>query len=162
MLPIQTILHPTDFSQQADAAFSLACSLARDYDARIVVVHVVVPPRPIYGDGMVLPPFQTPQEPLRAKLHELTRRESKTQVEEQLLEGDPAMEILRLAEETKCDLVVMGTHGRTGLGRLLMGSVAEQVVRKAQCPVLTVKAPLSEAAPSGEAVSETATGWPQG
>jgi nucleotide-binding universal stress UspA family protein len=62
-------------------------------------------------------------------------------VEHRLAEGDSAEEILRLAQESGCDLIVLGTHGRTGLPRLLMGSVAEQVVRKAPCPVLTVKAP---------------------
>jgi nucleotide-binding universal stress UspA family protein len=58
-----------------------------------------------------------------------------------LAEGDPAAEIIRAAQETGAELIVMGTHGRTGLQRLLMGSVAEQVLRKASCPVLTVKAP---------------------
>jgi universal stress protein A len=57
-------------------------------------------------------------------------------------EGDPAEMILRVAEEVHADLIVMGTHGRTGLSRLLMGSVAEQVVRRAPCPVLTMKAPF--------------------
>jgi len=61
------------------------------------------------------------------------------------VEGDVATEILRLAQETGSDLIVMGTHGRTGLARLLMGSVAEQVVRKAPCPVLTVKTPFPAA-----------------
>jgi len=58
-------------------------------------------------------------------------------------DGDAAEEILRVAEEVRCDLIVMGTHGRSGLGRLLMGSVAEQVMRKARCPVLTVKCPAA-------------------
>jgi nucleotide-binding universal stress UspA family protein len=73
-------------------------------------------------------------------------------IEHRLAEGDPAREILRVARETGCDLIVMGTHGWTGLGRLLMGSVAEQVVRKATCPVLTVKTPIPDTAipaPSG-------------
>jgi hypothetical protein len=61
-----------------------------------------------------------------------------------------------VADEATCDLIVMGTHGRRGLGRLLMGSVAEQVVRKALCPVLTVKTPLPDTPPSGEASSEKA------
>jgi nucleotide-binding universal stress UspA family protein len=64
-------------------------------------------------------------------------------VEQRLAEGDPAAEILHLATDTGCDMIVLGTHGRTGLDRLLMGSVAEQIVRKAPCPVLTVKAPQS-------------------
>ncbi len=63
-------------------------------------------------------------------------------VERRLLQGDAAREILGVAKDMKCDLIVLGTHGRTGLGRLLMGSVAEQVVRHASCPVLTVKMPL--------------------
>jgi nucleotide-binding universal stress UspA family protein len=61
-----------------------------------------------------------------------------------MLEGDPTREIVRLAREKECDLIVMGTHGWTGLTRLLMGSVAEHVVRKAHCPVLTVKVPFAE------------------
>src|SRR5207247_9050465 len=70
-----------------------------------------------------------------------------------LLEGDAAKEIVELARDSQCDLIVMGTHGRTGLGRLLMGSVAEQVMRRAPCPVLTIKAPI-EAARSEEHTSE--------
>jgi nucleotide-binding universal stress UspA family protein len=67
-------------------------------------------------------------------------------VDRLVLEGLPAAEILGLAQKVRSDLIVMGTHGRTGLGRLLMGSVAEQVVRHARCPVLTVKAPSRKAA----------------
>ena len=67
-------------------------------------------------------------------------------VETRLRQGDAAEEILSSAEELGCDLIVMGTHGRSGLGRLLMGSVAESVLRKARCPVLTVKSPLSTTA----------------
>jgi len=158
MLPIQTIFHPTDFSVASDSAFRLACSLARDYGARLVLVHVAEPPVPIYNDGPVLPPAQTNKEPLREKLHELMKRDPKVQAEHQLFEGDAALEILRLADEAKCDLIVMGTHGRTGLGRLLMGSVAEQVMRKASCPVLTVKTPMSDSRSSGEKASTESSG----
>src|SRR5205807_909314 len=63
-------------------------------------------------------------------------------VEHRLEEGDAAAEIVRVAQEIHCDLIVMGTHGRTGIGRLLLGSVAEQVLRRAPCAVLTVKAPF--------------------
>jgi nucleotide-binding universal stress UspA family protein len=68
----------------------------------------------------------------------------KPPAERRLEEGDPATEICRVANEAGCELIAIGTHGRTGLGRLLMGSVAEQVVRRAPCPVLTVKAPFAE------------------
>jgi nucleotide-binding universal stress UspA family protein len=71
-------------------------------------------------------------------------------VERRLEEGYPGSAIPRVARETRADLIVMGTHGRTGLGRMFMGSVAEQVVRKAPCPVLTAKLPLAEEEPVGE------------
>jgi nucleotide-binding universal stress UspA family protein len=76
---------------------------------------------------------------LRAQLQQVRPDAAQLPVDHRLVEGDAAAEILRLAAETHCDLIVMGTHGRTWLSRMLMGSVAEQVVRKAPCPVLTVK-----------------------
>jgi nucleotide-binding universal stress UspA family protein len=79
---------------------------------------------------------------MAANLRQLQPSDPALHVEYRLEEGFAATEILRLAEEAKADLIVMGTHGRTGLSRLVLGSVAEQVVRKARCPVLTVKAPF--------------------
>jgi nucleotide-binding universal stress UspA family protein len=142
MLTIRKILHATDFSEQSDNAFRLACALARDYAASLVLVHVHSP-FVAYGDGMVavLPADYTDE--LRQKLQAIDPHDPKVVIERRLLEGDPATEVLRLAREAKCDLIIMGTHGRTGLGRLLIGSVAEEVVRKASCPVLTIKAPMS-------------------
>ena len=141
MLPIQTILHPTDFSEYSDYAFRFACSLARDHGARVVVLHVAPPPAAVPIDGM---PVTAPapglyKEHLEQRLHEIRPSDPNVPVEYRLEEGFPATEILRIANEIHADLIVLGTHGRTGLGRLLMGSVAEQVVRKATCPVLTVK-----------------------
>jgi nucleotide-binding universal stress UspA family protein len=140
MLAIKTILQPTDFSARSEFAFRLACSLARDYSARLIVLHVVEPPTVSAAGVLMLPPV-VDLEPLRERLHQLRPGDPKVAVEHRLVEGDAATEILRAAGEVKCDLIVMGTHGRTGLGRLLMGSVAEQVVRRAPCPVLTVKTP---------------------
>lgn len=160
MLAIKTILHPTDFSEQSAYAFQMACSLARDHGAALIIVHVVELHVLIYANGVVvLPPdaYGPPKEELLARLHQLLPRDPKVRVEHRLTEGEAASEILRLADETKCELVVMGTHGRTGLGRFLMGSVAEQVVRKAACPVLTVKTPLAGAQPSGVPSSEKAS-----
>jgi len=77
-------------------------------------------------------------------------------MERRLEQGDATTEILRVAREESADLIVMGTHGRTGLGRLLMGSVAEQVMRRAPCPVLTVKSPVPETAPESPALSAIA------
>jgi nucleotide-binding universal stress UspA family protein len=148
MLPIQTILLPTDFSPYSDTAFRLACSVARDYGARLILLHVVSPPVMVYGEG-VLPvdPVEN-RNTLLERLQELASRALKIPVDHRVVEGDAATVILQVAEETKCDLIVMGTHGRTGLGRLLMGSVAEKVSRRAPCPVLTVKTPHEKETPS--------------
>jgi nucleotide-binding universal stress UspA family protein len=143
MLPIHTILHPTDFSERSGHAFRLACSLARDYKARLVVLHVLPPSIIAYGEGIIPVPVDEGRlESLKAEFDGLRLHCGHLQVEYRLAEGDPAAEILRTAEEGPCDLIVLGTHGRTGLGRLLLGSVAEEVVRKATCPVLTLKTPI--------------------
>jgi len=157
MLPIQTILHPTDFSEQAGYGFQLACALARDYGARLIVCHVYQPPPVVYGEfGVAPPPPSDAPEALRERLGEVRPPDEEMDVQHYLLEGDPAAEIVQMARDSQCDLIVMGTHGRTGLGRLLMGSVAEQVMRKAPCPVLTVKAPLAEVMAEAAAREEKA------
>jgi nucleotide-binding universal stress UspA family protein len=107
-------------------------------------------------EGVLIPPPAVDLEPLRERLQQLRPRDPKVPVEHRLVQGDAATEMLQVAEETKCDVIVLGTHGRTGLGRLLMGSVAEQVLRKAPCPVVTVKTPLPETSSSGESTPESA------
>jgi nucleotide-binding universal stress UspA family protein len=148
MLPIQTILHPTDFSERSDHAFRLAHSLARDRGACLIVLHVM--PVPLVEEKRGY------REEMAEELSRIGSPDSKVRVEHRLEEGDAATQILQVAQETGCDLIVMGTHGRTGLGRLLMGSVAEQVLRRASCPVLTVKAPFPQAPPAGAAALEEA------
>ena len=154
MLAIRTILHPTDFSERSEFAFRLACSLARDYGARLTVLHVTEPAMAVTCDGVLMFPPAVDVLPLRERLQQLRPPDPKVQVEHRVVEGNAAIEILRVAEETKCDMIVLGTHGRTGLGRLLMGSVAEQVLRRASCPVLTVKAPFPQSQPVGTPVLE--------
>src|SRR5438874_1488196 len=156
MLPIHTILHPTDFSERSAFAFRLACALARDYDARLVLVHVAVVPVVLYGEGVVPAQPEDYQEGLMRELHRLQPPDPSLRVEHLLKEGDPVTEILGVAREINADLIVMGTHGRTGLERLLMGSVAERVVRRAACPVLTVRTPFPQAVPAGELLAEPA------
>jgi nucleotide-binding universal stress UspA family protein len=149
MLPIHTILHPTDFSPQSAYACQVACALARDYGARVVFAHVREPqPIGAYGEFGALPvePAE-PREMLEARLDRLQAPDVSVPVAHFLVDGDPAEEILRLAREQNCSLIVMGTHGRSGLRRLLVGSVAEQVLRRAPCPVLTLKTPQEEALP---------------
>jgi nucleotide-binding universal stress UspA family protein len=141
MLPIRTILHPTDFSEPSQLAFKLASSLAGDYGARLIITHVVEQPIPVAAEGVMMVPVVIDPEPLRERLEQMRPEDTKVPVEHRLLEGNPAMEILGVIRDAQCDLVVMGTHGRGGVTRLLMGSVAEQVVRRASCPVLIAKAP---------------------
>src|SRR5947209_9505674 len=144
MLPIRTILHPTDFSQQAANAFELACALARDYGAKLVVLHVLPTPVVPVIDGGVFPvPMEVPRHRLQQELGALKPREKAVVVERILVEGDPTYEIVRAADSYQADLIAMGTHGRGGLARLVMGSVADAVTRKANCPVLTVRTPVS-------------------
>jgi nucleotide-binding universal stress UspA family protein len=141
---IRTILYPTDFSDNSANALEVAGALARDYGARLTVLHVKQPP--ITPSGVMTPePFESPElaAELRKRLDAVRPTTPNVPVEHMMLTGDEATEIVRLATEEGFDLIVMGTHGRTGLGRLLMGSVAEQVLRRAPCPVLTVKQPIS-------------------
>jgi nucleotide-binding universal stress UspA family protein len=157
MPAIHTILHPTDFSESADFAFQVACALAQAHDARIHVLHVGRYPviTPVAGPGPPGP--ERYREELIEKLRGIRADDPKVHVEHQLaFVEDPAAEILRVAQRIGPDLIVMGTHGRTGLRRLLMGSVAAQVVRKAACPVVTVKSPLPGTGPCAAAASEAA------
>jgi nucleotide-binding universal stress UspA family protein len=146
-MKIGTILHPTDFSRNSESAFHMACALARDYGARLVLLHVKPLPTVAYGEFGALPPEATDHmEELKERLARVQPDDPQIVVERFVVEGEIAWEILRMAEQRKTDLIVMGTHGRGGLSRLLMGSVAELVVRKAGCPVLTVKNPVPEEA----------------
>jgi len=156
MAPIHTILHPTDFSDRSAYALRLACSLARDYVARLVVLHVVEPPPPPYDQGVMLPMPEHVEDEARADLERLAVPADNVRAERRLEKGDPVAETLRVARELHADLIVMGTHGRTGLSRLLMGSVAEHVVRRATCPVLTVKTPLPQEEEEGAASRSSA------
>jgi nucleotide-binding universal stress UspA family protein len=136
------ILHPTDFSDCSGPAYRLAADLARQHGATLLILHVAEtlgPENVTYGEvGTQLEP-----EGYRGRLVDDLRRSvpapEGVPVQYLLAEGDPAREIDRVAREQHCDLIVMCTRGRTGLSRLVWGSVAEEVVRHASCPVLTVK-----------------------
>jgi nucleotide-binding universal stress UspA family protein len=142
MFPVQTILHPTDFSDRSQNALQMACVLAHDYGASLVILHVKRWPTIIFGDGIVPPDPELFVREAKEQLAELKLPESNIHVDRHFEEGDPAVKILEVAKEIQADLIIMGTHGRSALGRLLMGSVAAEIVRKAPCPVLTVTAPL--------------------
>ena len=135
----KTILVPTDFSRFANEATRIACSLAREQGSKLLLVHVAQRPITNVG-GMPVPPPPTLDWPaLKKELDVVTAGIKDVEVEPRLVEGEPADTIVNLARERGADLIVIGSHGRTGLSRLLMGSVAEHVVRTAGCPVLTVK-----------------------
>ncbi len=140
MLSIHTILHPTDLSEESAAAFRLANALARDYTARLVLL-TAYPPLLNWAEAVDRTRSDGVEEVLLAKLQALNPDPS-VPVEYLVEEGKPADMILVVAEETHADLIVMGTHGRGGLSRALMGSVAEAVNRAAACPVVTVRGQL--------------------
>jgi nucleotide-binding universal stress UspA family protein len=142
MTRFNTILCPTDFSPTAGHAFQYACGLARDTNAKLVVVHCVEPMIPVMGEAAIVPDGRAEHmAEAKTKLDALQPTEPGIRIERVLREGPSAEAILEVAGEHKADLIVIGTHGRTGLKRLLMGSVAEAVLRRAECPVLTVKDP---------------------
>ncbi len=144
---MRTILHPTDFSERSSYALQLAITLAKSDGAKLIVLHVEAP-KVIYDEmgGVECPLDEREQEAALAKLQSLST--PGVSVTHRLQVGDAAATILDVATETGCDLIVMGTHGRTGLSRLLLGSVAEEVVRKAPCPVLTAKVPFPPYSPT--------------
>jgi nucleotide-binding universal stress UspA family protein len=143
MFPIKTILHPTDLSDSSRCAFALASSLAGAQGSRLVVLHVNrhAGPPVAFGAPLGTPPRDEYKEKLSEILHRFRGADPKAPVEYLLAEGNVPETILRVADETGCDLIVMGSHGRSLLGQVLKGSVAKEVVRKARCAVVTVRAP---------------------
>ena len=117
----------------------MACALAGERKARLIVAHVLPPPL-VHGELVARRQTNGYHEEMNRALQRI--QAPNVTVEHRLVEGKTAEEIVRLAQECQADLIVMGTHGRTGAVRLLMGSVAEQVLRKASCPVLMVKGPV--------------------
>jgi len=136
---IQRILFPTDFSHASDAALPLATALARDSGATLLIIHVQEP-TPAYAMGELYYGVPEPtQHQLREMLEAIVPNDPTVLFEHHLVLGEPAKRLVRFAKEQNVDLIVMGTHGRRALSRLVMGSVAEAVVRRAPCPVLTFK-----------------------
>jgi universal stress protein A len=146
MFKPRVILHPTDFSECSQYAFHIAMDLAKEHQALVLVLHVAETlgaENLTYGEAT----SQLQPDSYQHRLWDDFRRRmppipAGVAVRQLLTEGDPALEIDRIAREQHCDLIVMGTHGRTGLDHLLMGSVAERVVRHVPCPVLIVKTSL--------------------
>jgi nucleotide-binding universal stress UspA family protein len=134
------ILFPTDFSTLGQTALEMATSLAKDRGAKLLIIHVEEPPLAYGGGEMYYGVAEPNREELQRMLMEVVPPDPDVGFEHRLVIGDPAGSIVHMAEKENVEMIVMPTHGRSGLMRLLMGSVAEEVVRKAKCPVLTVKA----------------------
>lgn len=145
MKPFGKILVPIDYSPSSQDAMRTAAELARRYDASMTLLHVYQPVAYPFPEGFVL---YTPEQmagmltELQKALNESVRfatNAGASRVDGQLVQGVVASEVVSIAERDGYDLIVMGTHGRTGFQHALLGSVAEKVVRRAVCPVLTVR-----------------------
>ncbi len=145
------LMFPTDFSECSDAGLEHAATLARDMGASLLIVHVEEPPLAYAGGEMYYGTPEPDTKALETMLQKVRPTDASIPVEHRLVVGSPAHAICDLAEQEGVDMIIMGTHGRTGLKRLLMGSVAEHVVRWAPCPVLTFKEPHLEGASQGDA-----------
>jgi len=151
MITIKSLLVPTDFSDASAAALRYGCALARAFDSTVHLLHVVQDP---HVQPWAAEAFPAPLGDLLVQCEEQARKrmlETLPEAEQAHVTiatqiGSPFFEIVRYAQEQQIDLIVIGTHGRGPIGHMLLGSVAEKVVRKAPCPVLTVRHPQRETA----------------
>jgi nucleotide-binding universal stress UspA family protein len=144
MYVIRNILVSTDFSEFSASAVEYASSFALLYGARIHLVHVLeanammgVPNLDLNAASVAAEVEATAQEEMRKFVY--WRMKNNTNLEQVILRGEPFREIVRYAQENEIDLIVIATHGRTGLAHMLLGSVAEKIVRLSPIPVLAVK-----------------------
>jgi nucleotide-binding universal stress UspA family protein len=136
------ILFPTDFSTSTEADLEQAATLAHDTGATLLILHVDEPPV-AYGGGEMYygPVFEYDDAERRHLLEAVKPRDASVSCEHRLAHGDPAHEIVQMADQEHVDLIVMSAHEKGRLSRFLIGSVTEEVVRHASCPVLTLKHP---------------------
>jgi len=142
MIELKRILVPSDFSEYSAAAMGYACALADKFHAELHVLHVLesqVSATPVFGGGLALNPIVN--ESIEHAEKALAQTVPERQAVRATAEGPPFLEILRYAKDNDIDLIVMGTHGRGGLAHVMLGSVAERVVRKSTCPVMTIRHP---------------------
>lgn len=149
MINLKTILVPSDFSECSDAALRYGLELARRFDARVHLLHVVQDPvtHPWAAEGLAVALFDIVdqwQKEAQQRLAGSVPAADAGRVTAVATVASTYQEILRYAAEHQVDLIVMGTHGRGGVSHMLLGSIAEKVVRRAPCPVLTVRHPQRE------------------
>jgi nucleotide-binding universal stress UspA family protein len=147
MKPFDTILFATDFSEGSEHAFDYAFALAKTYDARLILVHVINEPVDLRGFYVPHISFEKLEKEIEAGAEKMMEKFCRSKIvdfsnyESVILTGIPYEEIIKKADEEKASLIVIGTHGRSGIDHILFGSTAERVVRKARCPVMTVRLP---------------------
>jgi nucleotide-binding universal stress UspA family protein len=150
MKPFEKILTAIDFSESSDFAFEYALTLARQFQAELTVMHVINEPVDLRGFYVPHISFEQLEKEIEEGAEKMmekfcqTRMGDFTRYTTAVVAGIPYEEILRKAEETGASLIVLGTHGRTGIDHLIFGSTAERVVRSAACPVLTIRLPVTE------------------
>ena len=151
MIDLHHILVPTDFSKFSQAALTYAVAFAEKFGAELHLLHVVQNLALMVPDTVnVVPPIGPSVEQLTAAVREALERTSREnqlerfKIHREVREGTPFYEIIQYAKEKSVDLIVMGTHGHSGLVHVLLGSVTEKVVRKSPCPVLTIRHPEHE------------------
>lgn len=150
-MQVKTILVPSDFSEYAEYAFTWALEMAEKWGAKVIVVNVapmfshLAYPESVYMLDLAKMEAEIIAD-AEKKLQEFIAKKgmSAVTVETRAVMGDPFWEICKAAEQDHADLIVMGSHGRTGLAHVLLGSVAERVVRHAPCPVLVARQPRPE------------------
>ena len=153
---VKNILCPVDFSDRSKSALAFATSLAKEHGAELHIVYSYEEPYAYTDSGMsgfVMPADMNPDKEL---LLGQKPTDNAVRYRQKFLIGSPTSTLVNYAKDNDIDLIVMATHGRTGLGRLLMGSVAEAVLRRASCPVMTLKTPLVAAEKKeGDKVAKT-------
>jgi nucleotide-binding universal stress UspA family protein len=147
---IKNLLFATDFSEGSSLALPYAVDLAKRYRAKLFLVHVVYDLTKTAGwyvpNTSVDEIYRDIEKSARAELERFSKEETTgvAEIEYAVLKGTPYEEITKFVAENKIDLIVLGTHGRKGIDRVLFGSTAEQIVRNAPCPVLSVRFPKSQ------------------
>jgi universal stress protein A len=150
MKPFEKILTAIDFSDSSDYAFEYALTLAKQFQAELTVMHVINEPVDLRGFYVPHISFEQLEREIEEGAEVMMEKFCKdkmadfTRFTTVVVAGIPYEEITRKAEETGTSLIVLGTHGRTGIDHLIFGSTAERVVRSALCPVLTIRMPVSE------------------
>jgi universal stress protein A len=145
-MKLERIICPTDFSESSAAALAYASLLARESGARLYIVYVdsvldlnLDPSYPQGACAVYDAPWGHERREIRQRIETVVPTEPNVAFEQCYLTGPPVAKLLKFAHDQHADLIVMGSHGRTGCMRLLMGSVAEGVVRNAECPVIVIK-----------------------